>query len=142
MRDRRLAKQVMKRLLTVLSAVSLLLTVGTLVLWARSYWRLDILMAGCSPSAKPKPQAAAVSYRGRLMLTLDRQREGNGPIGPNGCSSFAGQDADETGWYFFTALFSDIPYRAGGFGFRILHFASDEVSIYVYMPIWALAIAT
>ena len=102
-----------RRLLNLLTALSLLLCVAVCVLWVRSYWRNDVTSYEPNPwelwSASSRPSAVHLGH-------MDFFGEETGVSG-------------QTGWQFF------------GFGWASGAYGVRRVQVLV-VPDWSLALAT
>jgi hypothetical protein len=63
-----------RRLLTVFSALSLMLCLATCALWARSYWAEDIILWFLATPPRGQTTVTLVSRRGREVVELTRDQ--------------------------------------------------------------------
>ena len=115
----------MRRLFTILSALSLLLFISVVVLWVRSYWQ-EYWVGGVTTKQTPGLYHESLSIGcARGLLIFHR---------------LSGVAVEDRHWVFYSfpaeAFRADSDYARGMFGFRIYH--SPFAQTIVHIPMWSL----
>ena len=131
------------RLLNLAAAVSLTLLVVAVVLWVRSYWRLDILANPHSsvPHGQLRTQLFGWSYRGEGCIMIVRQTDDY--YGDHPWRVFSGNEADYANEWLRLVLTGAPGTWHGLLGFSFGGEASQDGGYYRFLrvPLWSVACA-